>query len=167
MLVVLGGLPASGKSTIAAHLARELPAVHLRIDTIEQAMQRSSIQVSGPEGYRVACALAEDNLRLGHTVIADSVNPIEQTRNYWRDVARRASVRIAEIEVICSDPIEHRDRVESRVADIPGHKLPSWQQVLERRFEPWEGVIVIDTSGQTPQQSLLTLKARLDVEVGI
>ena len=167
MLVVLGGLPASGKSTIAAHLARELPAVHLRIDTIEQAMQRSSIQVSGPEGYRVACALAEDNLRLGHTVIADSVNPIEQTRNYWRDVARRASVRIAEIEVICSDPIEHRDRVESRVADIPGHKLPSWQQVLERRFEPLEGVVVIDTSGQTPQQSLLTLKARLDVEVGI
>ena len=166
MLVVLGGLPSTGKSTIAAHLAPELPAVHLRIDTIEQAMQRSGIRVSGPEGYLVGCGLAEDNLKLGHTVIADSVNPIELTRNYWRDVAKRTSTRIVEIEVICSNQIEHRSRVESRVADIPGHELPTWQQVLDRRFDPWEGAVVIDTSGQTPKQSMLTLKGILYVGAG-
>jgi predicted kinase len=37
MLVVLSGLPGVGKTTIAPELARSLPAVHLRIDSIEQA----------------------------------------------------------------------------------------------------------------------------------
>jgi len=36
--------------------------------------------VSRPEGYEVAYAIAEDNLRLGRTVIADSVYPAEGTR---------------------------------------------------------------------------------------
>jgi predicted kinase len=31
-------------------------------------------------GYRVAYAVAEENLGLGRTVIADSVNPIQLTR---------------------------------------------------------------------------------------
>ena len=81
-------------------------------------------------------------------------------------VAKRTSTRIVEIEVICSNQIEHRSRVESRVADIPGHELPTWQQVLDRRFDPWEGAVVIDTSGQTPKQSMLTLKGILDVRAG-
>lgn len=43
-------------------------------------------------GYRVAYALADDNLRLGRTVIADSVNPIGLTRDAWLSVADRAQV---------------------------------------------------------------------------
>lgn len=161
MLIVFGGLPAAGKSTLAAHLARETGAVHLRIDTIEQAMRRSGLTVSGPEGYLVACALAEDNLRLGRLVIADAVNPIELTRNYWREIAQRLDLRLVEIQVVCSDEVEHRNRVESRVADIPDHQLPDWQQVLDRKFEVWEGSIVIDTSGQTIAESVSALKSHL------
>src|SRR5438034_7561356 len=40
-------------------------------------------------GYRVAYAIAEDNLRLGRTVISDSVNPIQLSRDAWIDVAHR------------------------------------------------------------------------------
>jgi hypothetical protein len=75
MLLIFGGLPAVGKTAIAVGLARAPEAVHLRIDSIEQALRNSSATISGPEGYLVAYALAEDNLRLGRTVIADSVNP--------------------------------------------------------------------------------------------
>ena len=32
-------------------LARRIGAVHLRIDTIEQAMRNAGFTVSGPEGY--------------------------------------------------------------------------------------------------------------------
>ena len=56
LLIVLGGLPATGKSMLAAHLARELRAIHLRVDTIEQAMRNSGLELSGPEGYLVACS---------------------------------------------------------------------------------------------------------------
>ena len=67
MLLILGGLPGVGKTAVAAGLAREIGAVHLRIDSIEQALRNSGVDVSGPEGYAVAYAIAEDNLRLGRT----------------------------------------------------------------------------------------------------
>jgi predicted kinase len=161
VLIAFGGLPGAGKSTLAAQVAGELRAIHLRIDTIEQSMRRSGLALSGPEGYLLACCLAEDNLRLGHTVIVDCVNPIEVTRDYWRNAGKRTSRQLVEIEVICSDVAEHRRRVESRVADIADLVLPSWQQVLDRDYEPWEDAIVIDTCGQTPRQSATALKDKL------
>jgi hypothetical protein len=86
VLVILGGLPGGGKTSLARALAAQIGAVHLRIDSIEQAL-RDSGALLGPmdaAGYRIAYALAADNLRIGHTVIADSVNPIFLTRAAWR-----------------------------------------------------------------------------------
>ena len=99
MLIVFAGLPGTGKSTIARALAVELAAVWLRIDTLEQAIRTSGV-VDGDVkdlGYRAAHAVAEDNLRLGRTVIGDSVNPWMLTRNAWRDAGLRAGVRVVEI----------------------------------------------------------------------
>jgi predicted kinase len=77
MLIVFGGLPGTGKSAIARTLAREIGAVWLRIDSIEQGIRASGIAPGSLDdaGYRAAYAVAEDNLRLGLTVIGDSVNP--------------------------------------------------------------------------------------------
>ena len=38
MLLIFGGLPASGKSTISQCIAREFQAVYVRVDSIEQAL---------------------------------------------------------------------------------------------------------------------------------
>ena len=162
MLLIFGGLPAVGKTAIAAGLARDIGAVHLRIDSIEQAMRNSGITVSGPEGYEVAYAIAEDNLRLGRTVVADSVNPIEITRTAWRNVAQRAGTRFIEVEFVCSDQAEHRRRVETRTADIAGHILPTWQEVRDREYEPWKADIVIDTAGQDVEASVAELSRLLE-----
>ena len=162
MLLILGGLPAVGKTAIATGLARDIKAIHLRIDSIEQALRNARVTISGPEGYVVAYAIAEDNLRLGHTVIADSVNPVEVTRAAWRQVAHRAGQRYIEIEIVCSDQAEHRRRVESRIADIVGHQLPTWQQVCTREYEPWPAGIVIDTAGQHIKASVSALRERLE-----
>jgi hypothetical protein len=63
MLVIFGGLPGTGKSTLARRLAGELGAVWLRIDTIEYAIaDGDEIAAVGAAGYRVAYAVAEDNL---------------------------------------------------------------------------------------------------------
>lgn len=162
MLLILGGLPAVGKTTIATELAKAIGAIHLRIDSIEQALRNSYVTVSGPEGYVVAYAVAEDNLSLDHTVIADSVNPVEVTRAAWRMVARRAGKRYVEIEIACSDKGEHRHRVESRSPDIPGHELPTWQQVCAREYQTWQADIVIDTAEQDIKASVSTLLQRLE-----
>src|SRR5579863_4669568 len=112
MLIIFGGLPGTGKTTIARELARQFGAMHLRIDSIEQAI-RDCVPVGSlfdEAGYRVAYALAEDNLRIGRTVIADSVNPLAVTRDAWLAVGRRAQAATVEVEVICSDLREHRAR---------------------------------------------------------
>ena len=154
MLYIFGGLPGTGKSTLAQHLARDTGAVYLRIDTVEQALREVGSLVGGQEGYIVAYRIASDNLLLGLSVLADSVNPLQITRAAWRDVAMRAGAFFFEIEIICSDQAEHRYRVESRSRDIPGIKLPTWDQVVNRLYEPWDAEhIVIDTAGKTVQQS--------------
>jgi predicted kinase len=147
MLIVMSGLPGVGKTAVSRELARVIGAVHLRIDSIEQALRAGGIRVEG-EGYAVAYAVAADNLTLGRTVVADCVNPWPLTRAAWRAVAERAGVRAIEVELVCSDETEHRRRVESRVADIEGHELPTWQDVVDRDYRPWDTPrLVIDTAG--------------------
>jgi predicted kinase len=156
MRMIFGGLPGVGKTAIAVELARLTGAVHLRIDSIEQAMRACGkmIQALDDAGYRVAYAVAEDNLRIGRTVIADSVNPLRVTREAWRAVAKRAGVEAVEIEIECSDVDEHRRRVETRCADIPGLVLPTWEQVAGREYDPWDREhIVIDTAARTVEEN--------------
>ena len=165
MLIVVGGLPGVGKSHLARELAEQLRAVYLRIDTIEQALIDSGApEPLGPAGYVVAYRLAAENLRAGLSVVADCVNPLSITRKAWRDVAEQAHAALAEIEVICSDPIEHRRRVESRTSDIAGLKLPTWEDVVRREYEPWDRQpIVIDTATQPLDSCLRELLSRLPV----
>ncbi len=162
MLLIFGGLPAVGKTAIATGLARCINAVHLRIDSIEQALRNSNVAITGPEGYVVAYAVAEDNLRLDRTVIADSVNPIEATRAAWRKVAQRAGKRYIEVEIVCSDHAEHQRRSESRTSDIASLQLPTWQQVCAREYELWQAGIVIDTAGQGIEASVSALSEILE-----
>ena len=159
MLIIFSGLPGTGKTTIARSLARRLAAVYLRIDSIEQALRGQGLDVQG-EGYAVSYAIAEDNLRLGRVVIADCVNPWPLTRETWRGVAARAGARSIEVEIACSDVAEHRRRVESRSPDIAGHALPTWQDVVERDYRPWDTPrLQLDTARTTADEAVETIRA--------
>jgi len=167
MLYIFSGLPGSGKSTLSSALARELQAVYLRVDVVEQAMRDAGTWVDGPSGYIVCYAIASQNLRLGLDVIADTVNPIQVTRQAWRNVAESLETPFVEIEVVCSDDCEHRHRIETRVADIPGFVLPNWEKVRNRQYDAWDrDHIVIDTAHQTVSESLTTLYELLEWERG-
>lgn len=164
MLIVFGGLPGTGKTTLARGIVPDHAAAYLRIDTIEQALRSSGMLAGevGPAGYLAAYALAESNLRLGRAVVADCVNPLAVTREAWRAVAANAASRIIEVEIICSDPTEHRRRVETRVADVPGLAPPTWQSVIDRDYEPWEGArITLDTARITADEALAMLRERI------
>lgn len=159
-LVIFAGLPGVGKTQIARELARQLDAVYLRIDSIEQGLLNSGLVSRIDEsGYLVAYAMAEENLRAGQTVVADCVNPLDITRDAWLNVAERTGVRAIEIEVQCSDPKEHRRRVETRKSDIPGRLLPSWEEVISREYHPWNRDRVrVETANRTPAQNVDMLR---------
>ena len=145
-MIVFGGLPGTGKTTIARELTRRLEASYLRIDAIEQRLLEAGLAV-GATGYVIANALAAENLLMGRTVIADCVNPVAASRNGWRETADRHAARLIEVELICSDAAAHRRRVESRPVDISGHKQPTWDEVVSRDYEPWDrDHLVLDTA---------------------
>jgi predicted kinase len=164
MLVIFSGLPGVGKTEIARELARQMGATYLRIDTIEQAIRDSATTGGSLDdaGYRIAYAIAEENLRIGRAVIADSVNPIPLTRDAWLNVAHRARTRAMEVEIVCSDANEHRRRVEGRTTDIPGLNLPAWADVVGRDYHPWTREhLVIDAATHTAEQNVRLIREAL------
>jgi predicted kinase len=163
-LIVFAGLPGTGKSTLARMLAEALPAFLIRIDTIEQAFLSNpdGATNAGALGYVIAYRVAADNLRLGASVMADCVNPRQVTREAWREVAKAENVPIFNIEVVCSDAVEHRRRVETRTADIEHLLLPTWEDVVAREYVPWiDKRTVIDTAHISPDDALQKLLGSL------
>jgi len=163
VLIIFSGRSASGKTTIARELARQIGGVHLRIDSIEQALRNEGVEVSA-EGYVAAYAIAEDNLRLGHRVIADSVNPWPLTRRAWRAVAERAGVPAVDVEILCSNREEHRRRAEQRRPDIPRHRVPTWDEIVARDYKPWdEPRVEIDTAVLSIEESIRAIRDTIRV----
>ena len=165
VLYIFSGLPGSGKTTLAQIVAQRVNAVYLRIDTIEQALRDlCSVNVQG-EGYRLSYRVASDSLQLGMSVIADSCNPIELTRREWEQVALGAQADYVNIEVICSDKDEHRQRLETRISTVTGLSGPSWCEVENREYHRWTVErIVIDTANRSETEcvdELLSAASRL------
>jgi predicted kinase len=157
MLIVFSGLPGTGKTTIARTLATHLNATWLRIDTIEQTIRNAGVLARdvGRSGYLVANELALNNLRPGHIVIVDCVNPVSESRQAWSDIAARKGTTLLNLEVTCSDKQEHRRRVELRQSDIAGLTPPTWQSVLEHEYEPWaSSPLTLDTAILSVDQAL-------------
>jgi predicted kinase len=156
-LIVLSGLPGSGKSMLAEGVSRALSMPLFSIDPIEAAMWRGGLKKdqTGIAAYEVAIALADEQLRLGHSVIVDAVNPIEAPRAAWRSLAAKYRAGLKIIECICADETIHRARVEARVRGIAGMPEISWARVLQRRaeYEPWtDARLTLDTSIETPDK---------------
>jgi predicted kinase len=158
-LIVVSGLPGSGKSTVADGLSRSLAIPVFSVDPIEAAMWRNGIAKSqtGIAAYEVAAALADEHLRLGHSVIIDAVNPIEAPRAGWRTLAAKHKAGMKIIECVCANEAIHRQRIEARRRNIDGMPEVTWSRVLERRaeYQPWtDPRLTLDTSDGAPEKLL-------------
>lgn len=153
MLIVMAGLPGAGKSALARALGREIGAAVLPVDAAESAMWRAGVGgteaphvPTGLAAYAVVHAFATELLAAGHTVVVDAVNGVEPARAAWRELASEIGVPVRWIEVVCSDPDQHRERLAARGARYAGFAEPTWAEVLARELAPWtDDRLVLDS----------------------
>lgn len=138
LLVVTAGLPAAGKSTIAEVVGNRLGLTLLSVDPIESAILSAGIDSMQPTGlaaYLVAEAMAEGVLATGRGVVIDAVNAVEPARDQWVKLAARQGVTLRFLEVVCSDPQLHRERLAARGGR---HAIADTGYAVEQSLEEWE-----------------------------
>jgi len=155
-IILMSGLPGSGKSTIAESLAKELKLPIFSVDPIESSIIKSGIKKSfetGLAAYVVADTLAAEQLKLGISVIIDAVNAIKEARDMWQKLSAKYNAKLIIIECILDTKI-HKERLEERVRNMHGMPEVTWEDVENRKKEylPWqEERLVLDTSQSTEE----------------
>jgi predicted kinase len=150
-LIVVGGLPGAGKSSLADALAKRLQAPVFTKDRIEASLWRNGVTADA-NSWHVAedllTTLAGEQLRRGQSAILDTVARTAQSRETWRALALEHRAPFVLIECVCSDVELHRRRIEGRDRKIPGWYEVTWEEVerVRDRWEPWpDDRLVLDS----------------------
>jgi predicted kinase len=168
VLIVLVGLPASGKSTLAGRLAARLPAAVIQSDAIRKALVAAPRYT--PEEHQQVFAVAHTEtarlLRARRHVVFDATNLEAAPRRALAAIASRcgADLLIARLAIATADA---RRRLERRaVARSPGDLSDAdWgvYQMLATRFEPISGPHWV-LNGNIDPDALAALLARQILE---
>jgi predicted kinase len=128
VLVVVSGLPGTGKTYFSIKLSERLPFVVLESD----AMRR--ILVSAPDHspaesvrlFKAIHLLSEKLLREGLPVIIDATNLTEKHRQYFYDIADRLRLKLVLIK-IDAPPSVVKDRIKKRLDNSGDRSEAGWQ----------------------------------------
>ena len=70
---------------------------------------------------------------------------------------------IVHVETVCSDPAEHRRRIETRATDVEGLVKPSWEQVVGREYDTWTlPHLAIDTARMPVSDAVQLVAAEME-----
>lgn len=158
-LVVVGGLPGSGKTTVATSLARAQAAVHLSSDLVRKYLvglppEAGAGGAPGSGLYDEAATartydalLAEAATMLGHgrTVVLDATFSDDRWRDAARELARRTSAEVLELRCTLDEGLADA-RLRTRVGG-PSDATPAVRRWLAERAAPWPEALDLDTAG--------------------
>lgn len=149
-LIIISGLPGSGKSTVAESLAEKLAVPLFSVDPIESSLIKSGMKRSfetGLAAYVVAETLAGEQLKRGLSVIIDAVSSVQEARDMWHSLARKQNATLIIIECVLEREL-HKQRIEARIRNMQGIPEVTWEDVENRRKEYllWEEErLILDT----------------------
>ena len=166
-LVLMCGLPASGKSWLAERLARTLRAVHVASDVRRKVLAGMAARARAREGwgeglyapelkdatYRSLLEGAIDDLTDGHSVLVDATFAARAHRRAFVDAAARLGLPYYVVHVTASEE-RTRERLAQRAAEgrsASDADLAVWlraREAFEAPDEVPEGHLVAVASGE-------------------
>jgi aminoglycoside phosphotransferase family enzyme/predicted kinase len=161
-LVVIGGLPGTGKSTLAAVVAGDLDAVVVRSDEVRKRLaglpaaahaaaavdqgiyDPASIAGTYAEMIREARLLLEG----GHSVVLDASFSGEEPRRAAGDLAAAATAQVTMLQCVAPFDVSGRRLAErAAVGADPSDADAAVAAAMASRFAPWREATEIDTAG--------------------
>jgi predicted kinase len=158
-LIIIGGGPGTGKTTLAASLAQRLDAEVVSTDDVRRQLELSGV-IAGEAGvfdgglyaaanvtavYDAVLSRARQHLTCGRTVILDGT---------WRDPGQRLRARALAtetgspiVEFSCTTTLaEAAARIANRPSTTTSDATPEIAEALAGVDETWRGAVSIDTS---------------------
>ena len=129
-LIIIGGIPGTGKSTLAKALSRELKVPVFSKDELEASIVRAGLSEAKDMrgvGYEIMATLARNQIETGNSAIFDFIASSNRVINLWPDLLFESYIYI---ECICSDEKIHKDRIEERIRPIEGWYELCWDDVV-------------------------------------
>jgi uncharacterized protein len=161
-LVVVGGSPGTGKTTVAQRVVDDLDAVVLRSDVVRKELlgARPGERLGGDldagayatdatgRTYDELLRRAAAELGLGRSVVLDATFADPAHRAAVRRAASAAHARVVELRCV-ADPRTVARRVAQRSAagSDASDATPEIAAAVAARFAPWPEAIEIDTTG--------------------
>jgi len=137
--VIFSGLPGTGKSTLANCLSRELQWPLLRIDDVAGTIPENADYHFWDEKVSLLLSIAEEQLKLGISVIADSIF-MGADRLHAQEISGNQGALFCPVYCYPSDEKIWEKRVNARVETFQHSSIASWEQIKHQSqwFAPWK-----------------------------
>lgn len=141
-LVLFGGYPGVGKTTLSYRLASDRGWTLLTKDVIFSALSRSEVSEDriGFASYETLLALIKLNLTRGVSVVCEGGFQFSRLRHIAFSIGEDAGATCYGIECICSDVALWRQRLTNRPQLVEGFAAGGWEDAerISKVYEPWD-----------------------------
>jgi len=134
VLVVVSGLPGTGKSYFCRRLAERLPSVTLESDALRRVLFSlpSYSLTESARLFKTIRLLIEKLLKKGVSLILDATNLSERYREYFYSIAGRLEVKLILVRVE-APPSVVKERLRARLKNLEGKSDADWEVYLKMK----------------------------------
>ena len=162
-LIMFTGLPGSGKTTLAQRVAKSLCIPLFSKDFLQSTLRRMKLADRNTvHGYHLLLDLADEQLKIGVSVVLDAVFPLEEFRMAARNIADQNKAKFCVVHCYCSNDKTWQERMSGRHRYVPNWTPVDWAEVerLRQVYQLWNSqeALFVDALDNLDKNLSLTLQ---------